>query len=141
MQEELIMWDDKYSVGVDLLDAQHKHLIEMSNTLYTACIKDSGEAKHHFMEIIHASLEYVRTHFSTEEQIMEKIGYPGLSRHKKEHENFIHHILINAKEFEEGSSGAPSSLARYLKDWILSHIAIEDKQYYYFIRTHKPSLP
>jgi hemerythrin len=98
-----------------------------------ACLKDSGEAKHYFMEIIHSALEYVRTHFSTEEQIMEKIEYPGLAHHKKEHESFIHQILINAKDFEEGSMRAPAVLAKYLKEWILSHIAIEDKQYYYYI--------
>ena len=134
--EDLIVWEDRYSVGITLIDDQHKQLVQMTNDLYLACFKDSGEAKQHFINVIHNALDYIRIHFSTEEQIMEKIEYPGLAARKKEHEKFVHQIVINAKNFEEGSHKAPAVLAKYLKDWIVSHIAVEDKQYYFFIKSH-----
>jgi hemerythrin len=137
VNDDLIVWEDRYSVGVPFIDDQHKHLVQMTNELYLACFQDSVVAKQYFTRVIHNALDYIKIHFSTEEQLMAKIVYPDLPSHKKDHEDFVHQILMNAKEFEDGSYKAPAVLAKFLKDWIVTHIAITDKKYYYYIRSLK----
>lgn len=33
--KNLIRWDPKFSLGIPLIDEQHKHLVELCNKLYT----------------------------------------------------------------------------------------------------------
>jgi hemerythrin len=126
---DLVEWKDSYSVGIKAMDAQHKGLLQMSNDLFTGCLLGGSTAKEYFKMTVHKSVEYVRYHFMTEETFLEKIGYPVLAEHKKQHEAFVKELLSQVKNFEDGQKFVPNNFARYLRDWVLTHIAVEDKQY------------
>jgi hemerythrin len=80
-------WSKKFSVGVKEFDDQHKQLIAMINKLNDAC----GERctldiqKNILTEIVN----YVKTHFETEEKYMRMFNFPGYNEHHSEHEKFI----------------------------------------------------
>jgi len=128
---EFISWDNRYSIGIKIVDDQHKHLISLTNTLHNAC-RSHGHShevtKQQFREAIQSAVNYVQVHFSTEEKLMERTNYPGLSAHVIEHKKFIQKVLENIKAFEEGKTFVPNAFVRFLKDWILEHIAIQDRQ-------------
>ncbi|MDR2313394.1 MAG: bacteriohemerythrin [Spirochaetaceae bacterium] len=124
-----VEWDNRYSVGIPLIDEQHKKLIEMTNTLYEACLGGTETATAHFREVVRGTVDYVKYHFTAEEKLLENAKYPDLACHKKEHESFILKIFEEVKKFEEGKKFVPNVFVRYLKDWILAHIAVEDKKY------------
>jgi hemerythrin len=130
----LVEWDDKYSVGIPLIDEHHKELIRLTNELYQGCLaKDDAARAFFFANTIRGTMDYTKYHFSAEEKIMESIKYPQLAEHKKEHEDFVLTMVENVKNFHEGKKFVPNNFVRFLKDWILSHIAIADTKYAKYI--------
>ena len=130
----LVEWNERYSVGIPKIDEQHKELLRLTNELYASCLKDNDEeAKAHFKSTVGAIVNYVSEHFGAEERLLQRINYPWYAKHKQEHDNFVKKVLEQVKEFSEGKSFVPNNFVRYLKDWILSHIAMSDKQYSEYI--------
>ena len=130
----LVEWHDRYSVGIPKIDEQHKELLRLTNELYASCLKDNDEeAKVHFKSTIGAIVNYVSEHFGAEERLLQRINYPGYAAHKQEHDNFVKKVLEQVKDFSEGRSFVPNNFVRYLKDWILGHIAMSDKLYSEYI--------
>jgi hemerythrin len=125
--KNLVEWDNRYSIGIPLIDEQHKTLIEITNRLFLECLDADAEVK--FRGIVKEVVNYVKYHFSAEEKILERIGYPGIEGHKREHEFFVRELLVKVQAFEEGQKYVPNLFARFLRDWILAHIAMSDKAY------------
>jgi len=126
--EVFIPWEERFALGIPLVDNQHKELLNLANELHETCRQGKGFAPEGFRKAAAAAVEYVKTHFSTEEKIMERVGYPGLAEHKSEHHQFIHQVLAGVKEFEDGKAFVPNKFVLFLKEWILSHIALMDQK-------------
>ncbi len=128
-----IKWERKFEIGIPMIDKQHKVLVEMCNELYEGLLRNRENAYTSIDEplrkALHASVEYVKEHFSAEEKLMQKCGYPGYAEHKKRHEVFIEKILKTAKEFETAPLTRSFHLVKFIYDWILEHIAHEDTLY------------
>ncbi|MDR2434120.1 MAG: bacteriohemerythrin [Treponema sp.] len=129
----LVEWDNRYSVGIQLIDDQHKKLIEMTNTLYKGCLEGDEAARSYFMETIHETVDYVKYHFSAEEKLLGNVKYPELAEHKREHEDFVKKVLEEVGTFQSGKKFVPNVFVRFLKDWVLTHIAVQDKKYAQYI--------
>jgi hemerythrin len=128
-----VKWDERYAIGIPLIDDQHHELIRVTNELYKACLEEDDAGKGHFKAAIKAAVDYVKYHFSAEEKLLENVDYPQIVAHKKQHEEFIMKILKEAANFEEGKKFVPNGFVRFLRDWILSHIAVMDKKYAEYI--------
>jgi hemerythrin len=132
-QTTFIEWDDRYSVGIPPIDDQHKELVRLTNDLYKGCLAGEEAARDYFITAIRGMVDYAKYHFSMEERLLQNVDYPEMAEHKREHEAFIKHILDEVTAFHAGKKFVPNVFVRYLKDWILSHIAVEDKKYAAFI--------
>ena len=71
-----IEWDDSLSVGVDLIDEQHKMLIQKLRDLSDAF--EIGREMNRIMQTLEFMVDYTDFHFSAEEETMTKYDYPGL---------------------------------------------------------------
>ena len=60
---EVVLWDEKYATGIEVIDAQHKQLVELTNQLYVACIAKPDILQTVFKEAMHKMVEYVHFHF------------------------------------------------------------------------------
>ncbi|WP_010260937.1 bacteriohemerythrin [Treponema primitia] len=129
----LVEWDDRYSVGIPLIDDQHKELIRLTNELYKGCLAGDEAAHDYFMSAVKGTVDYVKYHFSAEEKLLENAKYPEIADHKRQHEGFIKQILGDVQSYQGGKKFVPNVFVRYLKDWILSHIAVMDKKYAAYI--------
>jgi hemerythrin len=116
-------------MGVKIIDDQHKGLLDFVNDLYSHSTGNEKEERLYFKEVIQQAVEYIKTHFATEEKFMIATKYPGYAAHKKTHDSFTLTVIDSVKEYETGKRLVLEKFARFLKDWVLSHIAIEDKQY------------
>jgi hemerythrin-like metal-binding protein len=128
MNDESVTWSSAYSVGFEPIDDQHKVLVKMINELFESCKQGAAVADKAFLQTIKKAAEYAREHFSNEDKYMVQVNYPKLAEHRKQHDNFLDTVLKSIQEFSAGKT-APIDLARFLKNWLLTHIAEVDKQY------------
>jgi hemerythrin len=130
---DFIEWGERYLTNIPLIDEQHRELIRLTNELYQSCLLGDDAARAYFLKTIKSVVDYVAKHFSAEEKMLENVNYPGLRTHKKQHEEFVKKVLEDVKSFQDGKKFVPNVFVRYLKDWVLSHIAVEDKRYAEYI--------
>jgi len=127
----LVTWSATYSVGIKLIDDQHKELFKLVNDMYNHVNNDDEEEERaYFQGVIRQVVDYVKTQFATEEIIMKKTKFQGYAEHKKVHDSFILSVLDIIKKFDEGKRVPLMALTHFIKDWILTHIAIMDKHYF-----------
>jgi hemerythrin len=137
MENRFIEWDDRYMTGIQLFDDQHRELITLTEELFISCQAGDDQAKGTFKKTAHSAVEYVKRHFTAEEKMFENINYPLAAEHKKQHEAFVKRLLEDVRKFEEGKEFVPLAFARFLREWILTHIAVHDRQYADFIQNLK----
>lgn len=129
MADELVAWSDDFLVGNEQIDAQHKELVTMTNEFYAGCQMGGVMAKVYFMKTIQGAVRYVKTHFATEEEFMQKVNYPDFDIHRKQHEDFVAEVTTQIQVFEKEDNPDPADFVKYLMDWVMQHIADSDKKY------------
>ena len=122
-----VEWDTRFMLGIPLIDRQHEKLVQLTNSLYMACLHSKEKANRGFIAAVHEAVDYVCYHFTTEEKIMLLTEFPEYLNHKKEHESFVREILNRTQKFTDKNHLIPNRFVYFLKDWILSHIAVCDK--------------
>ena len=137
---EKVTWKKEYELDVPQIDGQHKKLVEIAGELYDALNGDAEKYKANLDGILKELSDYTEYHFSTEEALIEKEGYPSLSSHKLAHQNFIME-LGNQKRKLSNESGDPVAdgfrFYDYVLSWLLTHIAKADKLWADFIAKKK----
>jgi len=126
MSQRFVVWDDRYSIGVETVDNQHKGLFALTNDLYDACQESGAAAGEHFKEVLQKAVSYVALHFGTEEEIMKKIDDPNYEEHQKEHDLFVRKVIKEASALEQGGKDAPMVFMNFLRDWIAKHVTGTD---------------
>ncbi|MDP6626805.1 MAG: bacteriohemerythrin [Methanopyri archaeon] len=128
-----IEWDDSYSVGIDLIDEQHKMLLQRFNDLSRALKVTRGSAK--ITKMLDFMVDYTEFHFSTEEKHMEELGYTGMAYHKKQHDQFKRTLGLLIEDFqEEGATRALStSINVFLANWLINHFQVVDLEFARFL--------
>lgn len=120
-----ITWDSRLDTGIDVIDAQHKRIVDYINDLEIAKIKGD---KVMTMEVIEQLIDYTQSHFGFEESMLEEAGYKFLKPHKKVHELFIKRVTEFTMRAAKGEDIA-DELHSMLAKWLLNHIANEDRDY------------
>ena len=131
--EGFVVWGDRYILGLNTIDSQHKQLLDLTNELYKACRQGDEVVDEAFRVVIHKLVDYVKFHLSGEEKMLLKINYPNYAAHKKEHDGFVIKVLEEVRNFESGKTFVPNNFVRFLRDWVLAHIAVSDKLYAEYI--------
>jgi hemerythrin len=88
----------------------------------------------YFNIVIQEVVKYVKVHFATEEKIMIATKFSGYPEHKKAHDSFVLAVVENINDYKAGKRLTLSAFTKFLKDWILSHIAMMDKQYFEYFK-------
>lgn len=132
MADKLFDLDDSYKIKVEDIDAQHSRLVGHVNDLYAAMKR--GEDKEAIGGILMSLLEYTNEHFSSEEELMTRIHYPGIDEHRKEHVAFRSRLEELHSEFKGAETGITVDLMLFLKDWVLDHVLNLDMKYAEFMK-------
>lgn len=123
----LINWSDDFSVDIQELDEQHKQLVNLINSLYTGLAsKHTAQA---IEQVLDQLINYTTLHFAVEECLMRVFGYTGYDAHKCIHDRLIEQVTEYQRLYKNGDQTVGMNLLYFLKDWLMTHISEEDKQY------------
>ncbi len=122
-------WDSsKYTIGIAAMDEEHKLLFGLISSLK----QKNDQQNEELIDRILATLDlYVKNHFRHEERILERIQYPQIKEHLKQHKQF-EKSLKNIKDIyaKNGySAKLMAEVTEFLSIWITDHIQREDKAY------------
>ena len=131
---ELISWNSTFSCGIKLIDDQHKELVKLVNDMFNHVSGNGEQEDIYFNSIIKQAVTYIKVHFATEEKIMLATGFKGYAEHKKEHDDFVLTVVKNINSYKAKERFTLLSFTKFLKGWVLSHIAIMDKQYFEYFK-------
>ena len=131
---DLVEWTNKLMCGVKIIDDQHKGLVDLVNDMFKHATGNVTQERDYFNKVIQEAVKYVKNHFVTEEKIMLATKFSGFPEHKKEHDNFVLAVVENIRDYESGKRHTLSTFTRFLRDWILSHVALMDKQYFEYFK-------
>jgi len=120
-------WNDKFSVGISMIDEEHKKLIGILNKVIFA--KGHNSNPEELREVLREMAKYALKHFKTEETYMKELNYPGYQNHKKEHEDFFDKILEYFHKAGNEYHHILHELHEYLTQWLVNHIQVTDRQY------------
>jgi len=130
---ELFPWSDTYSVHIGVVDMQHKNLVGMVNELHAAMTEGRGKDK--LGQILSKLIEYTRTHFGTEERLMQTHGYPDYAAHKAEHDRLTRTVLDLEGRFQSNEVALTMDVMDFLKNWLSKHILGSDQRYAPFLNS------
>ncbi|MGE0087100.1 MAG: bacteriohemerythrin [Desulfococcaceae bacterium] len=128
-------WNDKYSIGIEEIDAQHRQLVQMVNELYEAMY--AGQGREALGKVLSSLILYTQTHFQTEERFMKLHDYPGYDGHKQIHEKMAAKVLDLQNAFHRGEVSNPVQISNFLKAWLVKHILKTDRKYADFYQQKK----
>jgi hemerythrin len=125
--KRFLTWQDSYSVGVGVLDDDHKRLINLINQLQTAALYDTSDE--YEKEAFDTLIDYTKTHFQREEELLEKHDFPALEAHKQQHQAMIDEVGNLVSEYQQNADVTIEKTIIYLKEWLIRHINGTDKEY------------
>jgi hemerythrin-like metal-binding protein len=135
----MLTWSEEFATGSAVIDLQHKTLIERINEI-ERLLDGPPPAKAACEDLLKFLRAYAGSHFTYEEQCMEKARCPAHVKNKQAHAAFLGIF----SEFEEmcQTEGPKAELLRGLhttaSDWIKNHILSIDVR----MRPHcAPAIP
>ena len=127
-------WNDSLSVGVDIIDNQHKGIISRVDSLLKAM--SQGKGREEIGKVISFLADYVVKHFRAEEELMAKYNFEGLTSQMADHVRFMHDFSGLKNEFETNgvSPGLVIQTQQKVCNWLTNHIGNEDKKIGAFLK-------
>lgn len=124
-----LVWQDRFNIGVEIIDSEHKKLFGILNRLFT---HKADESKRQWacQEGIKYFKDHAMKHFIEEEQYMASIDYAGFETHRHLHDNFRRKTLPALERELSQSSFSPDAIDHFLgvcAGWLIGHTLTEDR--------------
>ena len=89
----MFTWNEKYSVGFDEIDTQHKKFLILTDEVRDLIGK--GEHENTVLNKVNELFNYAKWHFDTENIYMKKCRYEYVEEHSNEHKKIIEKIFLS----------------------------------------------
>ncbi|MCM1087787.1 MAG: response regulator [Muribaculaceae bacterium] len=123
-----LVWQERFNIGVDIIDKEHKKLFGIINRLFEAEKKEE-KSKWKIQEGIKYFKEHAIRHFSEEETYMASIGYMGFETHRRIHDDFRKKTLPALEKELEQTAYSEEAVSHFLgvcAGWLIGHTLTED---------------
>ncbi len=123
----LIAWTPAFETGIEKIDDQHRHLVDLINNFDAAA--QGGRGRRVMGELLDDLLGYTQEHFADEEKYLESVGYEKLDYHRALHRQLVQKLELVQFEFKSGERKVTKDMRDLLAYWVTSHILRDDLEY------------
>ncbi|MFO1524975.1 MAG: hemerythrin family protein [Turneriella sp.] len=126
--------ENDFTLGIELLDAQHMWLIALVFHLEVLLKQPGEESLKQIEGVLNEALRYAQTHFTAEEMLLTEYRFPAEANHAAQHHAFRSSLnnLLGAPD--RGGADHAAKLSKFLHNWLIQHIKKEDMAYRDFLR-------
>ncbi len=122
-QAPIIEWSERYAVGIQVIDGQHRQMLDLVNRLLEGL--SSGREPAELTESLRELVRCTEHNIATEERLMGEFGLEA-AHHRDEHRRLLEsvrnfHIRLEPRAVAESS--------RFLRQWLLGHIEEDDRPF------------
>lgn len=113
-------WKKDFDTGVEEIDLQHRYFLHLINRVEADFrnLDLSAEAKRRLlMELV----KYSEFHFTSEENLMARYGYPEIEQHRLLHTDLLDNLSAMLDSSEQ--------LIPFVHEWFLHHTVEEDGKF------------
>ena len=127
-----IAWTSDLNTGIDVIDEQHKSIVDYINELERATqLRDRAAIGHVLDELV----DYTLSHFAFEESLQEEAGYKFSKPHKAVHDVLAKRVAAYQARHNAGEDIA-DQLHVMLCTWLVHHIKRDDMAYVSEVRAN-----
>ncbi len=121
-------WTPNLSVGVPMIDDQHKTWFEKAEKLFEA--GRNNQAKEYVGGLLNFLDDYTKKHFADEERYMLSIRYPAYNEQKAAHADFIRQLAKLRADYDASGGNLLVILGanQLVLQWLTQHISNMDKK-------------
>jgi hemerythrin-like metal-binding protein len=132
-----IRWDHCLETGWEVLDAQHRTLVDTLNRL--GCLVAKGGRQREELEGVLIFLRnFTLEHFQTEQELMARHRYPDEIEHRRLHSDLAAQIEAILDAFHRGETALTPVTLEVLDAWLTRHIQEEDVRLADFLNGAEP---
>ncbi len=124
-----LVWQDRYNIGVEFIDREHRKLFGIMNKLLGA-VERGDNSQWIYQEGIKYFKGHAMKHFAEEEVYMASIGYPGFETHRRLHDNFRRKTLPALERELEMTNYSQEAVSHFMGvcvGWLIGHTMTEDR--------------
>ncbi|MBI4997482.1 MAG: bacteriohemerythrin [Rhodocyclales bacterium] len=121
-------WDERFVTGIDVVDRQHRHLVDIVNQVGDMLLGGSQVSEATLQGLFKQLADYAVQHFADEEQLMKEHGVDPRHAevHTRHHKDFIQQVVAMWKS--RATMKNPAEVVHgFLTAWLTFHILSEDQ--------------
>lgn len=128
---ESLAWSEQYVLNIRSMDEEHRELFVLFNKVILAY--QEGVAQEEIFAAFSAYVDEVERHFASEEGLLEKYGYPGYQKQKKDHASYGKRLREYQNRLSNAQFSISEKLLMELGQWKIGHVLGADAAYAEFL--------
>lgn len=117
-------WTDDLCTRNELIDGDHRKLIDLLNVLFEAM--DSAQGNERMSKAMNDLVAYTEEHFGREEAEMQRIQYVAALAHQAEHIKLLKQLVELKAMLDAGGRINIPAVSDFLGAWLRDHILAAD---------------
>ncbi len=135
-----LIWRDQLSVGNDVIDSDHKHLIEIINKVEQSL---QEKERYSLISALDELYHYSLIHFAREELFAEAAGFKQVPHLAHSHHKLLDELVHLKEEVDSMTHGWQPELIdhliNFLRSWFIDHVIKEDLLIKPDLQKHSPT--
>lgn len=130
MDNQKFVWHERYNIGVEDIDREHRKLFNVMNKLFSYGGATDEKSRWAYQEGIKFFKGHAMKHFAEEEVYMASIGYEGYETHRRLHDIFRKKTLPEIEKELMATRYSPEAVEHFLgvcAGWLIGHTMTEDR--------------
>lgn len=135
-----LAWLESYECGEAAIDAEHRELFMLANSLIDASLCEDGsrdEAARAFDRL----LAHLALHFEHEENLLQRLCYDRLDGHRRAHAGLLGRARALRREWDAGAVGLGAVVAFLAGDVVARHLFKTDREFFPLFANMTDSAP